>query len=93
VDDPKAPRLVVVGNSRFAADGFLDSGANANFLRNALHWLTGTEKKMGIAPKTPERASLSLTQSQVRRIAVVTVLGMPLFAALVGAWVWYRRRD
>jgi ABC-type uncharacterized transport system involved in gliding motility auxiliary subunit len=93
VDDPKAPRLVVVGNSRFAADGFLDSGANANFLRNALHWLTGTEKKMGIAPKTPERASLSLTQSQVRRIALVTVLGMPLFAALVGAWVWYRRRD
>jgi hypothetical protein len=48
---------------------------------------------MGIAPKTPERASLSLTQSQVRRIALVTVLGMPLFAALVGAWVWYRRRD
>jgi ABC-type uncharacterized transport system involved in gliding motility auxiliary subunit len=89
----KAPRLVVVGNSRFAADGFLDSGANANFLRNILHWLTGSEKKIGIAPKTPERASLSLTQSQVRRIAIVAVLGMPLFAAVVGAWVWYRRRD
>jgi hypothetical protein len=89
----KAPRLVVVGNSRFASVGFLDSGANANFLRNAVHWLTGSEKKIGIAPKTPERASLSLTQSQAQRIILVASLGMPLFAALVGAWVWYRRRD
>jgi hypothetical protein len=89
----KAPRLVVVGNSRFAADGYLDSGANSNFFRNAVHWLTGSEKRIGIAPKTVERASLALSQTQVRRIALFAIFGMPLLAAAVGTWVWYRRRD
>jgi ABC-type uncharacterized transport system involved in gliding motility auxiliary subunit len=89
----KKGRAVVVGNSRFAANGSLNNAGNANFALNSLHWLTGAEKKIGIAPKTLEQASLSLTQTQVRRIALFTTLGMPALAILLGVWVWYRRRD
>lgn len=91
--DAKAARAVVVGNSRFVANGHLGNAGNANLLLNSIHWLTGTEKRMGIAPKTLERASLSLTQSQVNRISLFTMLGMPLLAILLGVWVWYKRRD
>lgn len=89
----KKGRLVVVGNSRFAAAGSLGTGGNANLFLNSIHWLTGSEKKIGIAPKTPEQASLSLTQAQVRRISLLAILGMPAMAILLGIWVWYRRRD
>ena len=89
----KKPRVVLVGNSRFAANGALGNAGNANFLLNSIHWLTGSEKQIGIAPKTPEQASLSLTQSQVRRIGLFSVFGLPVLAILLGVFVWYRRRD
>ena len=89
----KKGRLVVVGNSRFAAAGSLGSAGNANLFLNAIHWLTGAEKRIGIAPKTPEQASLTLTQGEVRRISLFSILGLPAMAILLGIAVWYRRRD
>jgi len=89
----KTPRLVVVGNSRFAANGSLGNAGNANLFLNAIHWLAGEEKLVGIAAKTPEQASLSLTRSQVNRIGIFAVAGMPILAVILGVWVWYRRRD
>ena len=89
----KSPRLVVVGNSRFASNGALANGANGIFFASAVHWLAGTEKQIGIAPKTPEQASVSLTDAQVRRIGLISILGMPGLAVLLGLWVWYKRRD
>jgi len=75
-----------------SAEGLSNSG-NANLFLNSIHWLTGASKRMGIAPKTMEQASLSLTRSQVQRIGLFSVLGMPLLAVVLGVWVWYRRRD
>jgi len=96
-DDKKAaeklPRLVVVGNSRFVANGSLQNAGNANLFLNAVHWLTGEEKLVGIAPKSAEAASLTLTRPQVNRIGLFAVAGMPLLAVIFGVWVWYRRRD
>jgi ABC-type uncharacterized transport system involved in gliding motility auxiliary subunit len=86
-------RLVVVGNSRFATNGNIANGSNASFLLNAIHWLAGEEKLVGISPKTPAQASLSLTQSQVSRLGLFAMFGLPLFAVILGVWVWYRRRD
>jgi ABC-type uncharacterized transport system involved in gliding motility auxiliary subunit len=91
--DAKTPRVVVVGNSRFASNGALANGANGVFFANAVHWLTGREKQIGIAPKTPEQAAVSLTDAQVRRIGIVSILGLPGLAILLGLWVWYKRRD
>ena len=95
--DPKAParpfRLVVIGNSRFAANGSIGNGGNGNFFLNAIGWLTGQERLVGIAPKTPEQAALTLSRSQVNRIGLFAILGMPAVAVVVGVWVWYRRRD
>ena len=96
-EEEKAPagkgRLVVVGNSRFASGEGLSNSGNANLFLNSIHWLTGAGKQIGIAPKTLEQASLALTQSQVRRIGLFAVLGLPALAVVLGVWVWYRRRD
>ncbi|MGH9399369.1 MAG: hypothetical protein ACRD00_03310, partial [Thermoanaerobaculia bacterium] len=89
----KPAKLVVAGNSRFVANGSLANAGNANLFLNAIHWLVGQEKLVGIAPKTPEQASLALTQAQVNRISLFAILGMPAIAIALGVWVWYRRRD
>ncbi len=91
--DAKAVRIVAIGNSRFVANGSLSNAGNPNLFLNAVHWLTGEEKQVGIAPKTPEQASLSLTSSQVNRIGLFALAGLPLLAVILGIWVWYRRRD
>ena len=86
-------RLVVIGNSRFATNGSIGNAGNANLFLNAVNWLAGQEKLVGIAPKTLEQASLALTRSQVNRIGLFAILGMPALAIVLGVWVWYRRRD
>ena len=95
--DPKAgaktPRLVVVGNSRFAANGAIENGANGMLFANSARWLVGSEKQVGIAPKTPAQTSLSLTDAEVNRLSWAAIVGLPGFAVLLGLWVWYRRRD
>jgi ABC-type uncharacterized transport system involved in gliding motility auxiliary subunit len=93
--DAKKPlgRLVVFGNSRFVSNGIVGTSANANLFLNAVSWLAGQERTVGITPKSMEQASLTMTRSQVTRIGLLATLGMPAFAVLVGVWVWYRRRD
>jgi ABC-type uncharacterized transport system involved in gliding motility auxiliary subunit len=91
--DTKLPRMVVIGNSRFATDGALQNSANGMFFANSVHWLVGSDKQVGIAPKTPAQTSLSLTDAQVNRLAWAAVAGLPGLAILLGLWVWYKRRD
>ncbi len=88
-----AARIVLVGNSRFATNGALSNGANGIFFANAIHWLAGADKQIGIPPKTPDQSSLTLTEGQLRRIAIGSIAGLPALAILLGLWVWYRRRD
>jgi hypothetical protein len=93
--DAKKPlgRLVVFGSSGLAANGPFANPGNANLVLNAVSWLAGQERTIGIAPKTMELASVTMTRAEVWRVGLAAVLGMPLFAILLGVWVWYRRRD
>jgi ABC-type uncharacterized transport system involved in gliding motility auxiliary subunit len=88
-----AARIVVVGNSRFATNGAIANGGNGIFFANAIHWLAGAEKQIGIPPKTPDQSSLTLSESQLRQIAIGSIAGLPALAIVLGLWVWYRRRD
>ena len=92
-NDAKMPRLVVIGNSRFAANGAIENQGNGILFANAAHWLVGSEKQVGIPPKSLAQTSLSMTDAQVNRIAWAAVVGLPGLAVLLGIWVWYRRRD
>ena len=91
--DPSAKaRLVVYGDSDFAANGELPNVSNANLFLNTAHWLIGSTELVGIAPKTPEQSTLTLPASTLRRITLLSLLGMPLLAIAVGVAVWAKRR-
>ena len=86
-------RLVVVGDSEFATNGDLQNVSNANLVLNAVHWLVGNESLVGIAPKNPEQTTLAIPAAALRRIGLLSLLGIPGFAVVMGIFVWMKRRQ
>ncbi|HET7452340.1 MAG TPA: GldG family protein [Thermoanaerobaculia bacterium] len=91
-DPQSAARLVVVGDSDFAANAELPNVSNANFVLNTAHWLIGSGELVGIAPKTPEQNALTVSASTLRRIGFLSLLGIPALALAAGVAVWAKRR-
>lgn len=85
-------RVVVFGTSNFARNGTLRAGANLDLFLNALNWLSSDEDLISIRPKDPENTPLNMTQGDVWRIFLVTMLLIPALITIVGFRVWWMRR-
>ena len=85
-------RLVALGNSYFIANGGLANAGNLNLGLNAVNWLAKREQSLGIAPREPEQVQLFLSQAQMRRITLISLVGLPGLAMALGGAVWWRRR-
>jgi ABC-type uncharacterized transport system involved in gliding motility auxiliary subunit len=90
---PEVPwRLVVIGDSDFATNSVLPNVGNPTLLANAFNWLLERPNRLGIGPKQPEQARLSLTSGQLAAITWGVLAGLPALAAAAGFGVWLRRR-
>jgi ABC-type uncharacterized transport system involved in gliding motility auxiliary subunit len=85
-------RLVVIGDSDFASNGQVANAGNLNLALNAVNWLAKREQALGIAPRAPEQVQLYMSASQMRMVALVSLVGLPLAAIVAGVFVWWRRR-
>ncbi len=85
-------RLVVFGDSDFLTDFEISNAGNLTLAMNAINWLVVREQALGIAPRQIEQVSLFLSQQQLRTILLVTLLGMPGAAIILGVLVWRKRR-
>jgi ABC-type uncharacterized transport system involved in gliding motility auxiliary subunit len=85
-------RLVVIGNSAFLSNGYVDNAGNPNLALNAINWLVKREQALGIAPRSPEQVNLFLNAGQMRTIVLISLVGLPGLAILAGVVVWWRRR-
>jgi ABC-type uncharacterized transport system involved in gliding motility auxiliary subunit len=87
-------RFVVVGGSTWATNGFLPvhSVGNQDLFLNMMNWLSSDEDLISIRPKAPENRPLALTNAQVSRIFLSSVVGFPLIILLGGVAVWWKRR-
>jgi ABC-type uncharacterized transport system involved in gliding motility auxiliary subunit len=85
-------RLVAFGNSYFIANGQLPNAGNLNLGLNSVNWLAKREQSLGIAPRAPEQVQLFLSRGQMRTITVISLIGLPLLAMVLGGAVWWRRR-
>jgi len=91
-DKEKGWRLVVFGNSLFAANEYLANAGNQNLGLNAAAWLAKQEQTLGIAPRAPEQVQLFLSASQMRNVFLISLVGLPGLAIVLGVVVWWRRR-
>jgi hypothetical protein len=85
-------RVIAVGTSQFV----FDAGASPqgiDFLLSAINSLLDRNRFTGVTAKTITHFALNLTEVQVSRIALFTMLVIPGISALIGFVVWWRRRS
>jgi ABC-type uncharacterized transport system involved in gliding motility auxiliary subunit len=95
-ETPDAPkpesRLVVIGDSDFAANGTLGFSGNRDMFLNIVNWLAQQENLISVRPRDPQDRRITLTAGQDRFIFWLTVLVIPGFILLGGVQTWWRRR-
>jgi hypothetical protein len=93
--DVATSRMVVVGNSTFVQDAALASAnaqGNLDFMGSVINRLLERTKLTGIAPRPVANFNLSLTDTQLRGIALYVVVIIPAAVALLGLLMGLRRR-
>ena len=85
-------RIVVVGDSDFASNAFLNIPGNRDLFMNTVNWLSQQENLIAIRPRDPQDRRVTLTRDQQTRISLLTVLGIPGLLLLGGVHTWWRRR-
>jgi ABC-type uncharacterized transport system involved in gliding motility auxiliary subunit len=84
-------RVVLVGDSDFAANEFVNLSGNRDFFLNTLSWLAEEENLIAVRPKDSRPAPVFLTAAQGQMVFLVPVVLIPL-AVIVGGVVAVARR-
>jgi hypothetical protein len=88
----KGPRIVVFGDTDFAANAFSDNPGNQDLVLNAISWLARKEKELGISAKAPDVRRAIVKPGQITVIFWLSIAGLPSIGILIGGIVWWRRR-
>lgn len=88
----KEARLLVFGDSDFAANRALGFQRNGDLFLNSVNWLAQDESLISIRPKPTTNRSVTMTESQQRLFFWLCVAFLPLLVMGTGAYVWWRRR-
>ncbi|MFA7344345.1 MAG: Gldg family protein [Terrimicrobiaceae bacterium] len=85
-------KLIVVGSSQFAFDASA-TPQGMDFILSSINSLLDRGKLLsGVTAKSVTHFALNLTDEQLGRIALFTMVVLPAFSGLIGLLVWWRRR-
>lgn len=84
--------LVVVGNSSFATNAYMNFPGNTDFLLHALGWLAEERELISITPKEPAFRPFIPNPTQERALLYVQVFFLPALTFVWGIIVWRKRR-
>jgi ABC-type uncharacterized transport system involved in gliding motility auxiliary subunit len=86
-------RIVVVGDSVFLGNYYIQGGANADFAGYAVNWLLDrTTLLKGIGPRPVTEFRLLMTRAQRREVRWLLLGALPGVVLLFGCLVWLARR-
>jgi ABC-type uncharacterized transport system involved in gliding motility auxiliary subunit len=86
------PRLVVFGDSDFAANQGIDAYRNRDLFLNSVNWLLGDEGAISIRPNKSRASRLLLSTEELSQIRYVALFLLPQGIAIVGVLAWWSRR-
>ncbi|HYZ89696.1 MAG TPA: DUF4350 domain-containing protein, partial [Myxococcales bacterium] len=86
-------RVVVIGNSNFAANGFYRLVGNRDFALNAASWVAHEEAKISIRPKSRTANHLFLTAEQQNTMTMFAFDLLPFSLLFAGLVVWQTRKS
>jgi ABC-type uncharacterized transport system involved in gliding motility auxiliary subunit len=85
-------RFVVVGNSGWIANRFIDFNGNSDLALNTVNWLSSDEDLISIRPKPPEDRRITMTRAQLNLVKATSQFMLPLVVVVAGIGVWWKRR-
>ncbi|OLP17173.1 hypothetical protein BST81_17645 [Leptolyngbya sp. 'hensonii'] len=86
-------RIVVIGNSSFAADGLFGQYVNGDLFLNAVSWLSKRDDPvLSISPKDVKNRRIVLTWGQTSLLYLLVLGVLPLLGFSTAAIVWWQRR-
>ena len=92
-DAPKPEtRVVVIGDSDFAANSGLGIQGNRDLFMNIVGWLSQQENLISIRPKEADDRRITLTATQQANIQWLSLLIIPASIFGMGVYTWWRRR-
>jgi ABC-type uncharacterized transport system involved in gliding motility auxiliary subunit len=92
-DAPKPEtRVVVVGDSDFVSNRFINIPGNRDLGLNIANWLAQQENLIAIRPKDPDSRPITLTEQQGTFISWLTLAILPGFLFGAAVRVWWKRR-
>jgi ABC-type uncharacterized transport system involved in gliding motility auxiliary subunit len=90
--EPRASRMVVIGNAAFAENAYAGKMRNGDLFYNAVDWLAADENLISIRPKSQTNRSVNLTQSQTALLKWVDIIFIPGIVIISGIYIWWKRR-
>src|SRR5262249_37387555 len=93
IDGSKAEtRVVVFGDSDFAANSGLGIQGNRDLFMNTMGWLSQQENLISIRPKEADDRRITLTATQQANITWLSLLIIPGSIFGTGVYSWWKRR-
>ncbi|MEB3342271.1 Gldg family protein [Okeania sp.] len=92
-DKSEEARLVVLGNSLFATNGWFQQQLNGDVFLNSVSWLSKPEQKtLSISPKKATNRRIAMSLVEARFLGWMAILILPILAFSIGGIIWWQRR-
>jgi ABC-type uncharacterized transport system involved in gliding motility auxiliary subunit len=85
-------RLVVIGNSAFAANPYVGLQKNGDLFYNTIDWLAQDENLISIRPKSQTNRRVTLTEGQASALRWLDLFFLPGIVIFSGVYIWWKRR-
>lgn len=86
-------RIIVIGDSNFAANAFIGDGGNLTLAMNLANWAAHDDAFINIPNRSSPDLTLTLTQTELETLAFGFLLVLPALLIGSGVAVWWRRRN
>ena len=86
------PAVVVIGNSTFATNAFVNFPGNSDFFLHSAAWLAEERNILAIVPKDSALRPFTPNPLQERALLYLQVIILPATMVFSGIMVWRRRR-
>lgn len=84
--------LVVVGDSDFASNSYVNLYGNGDFFLNTASWLLKEETLISIRPRQRKSSPVQLTSVQGSAMFIFGTIVFPLAVVITGSIIWWKRR-
>ncbi|MCL2924803.1 MAG: Gldg family protein [Trichodesmium sp. MAG_R04] len=89
----KEARLIVLGNSQFATNGWFQQQLNGDVFLNSVSWLSKPEQEtLSISPKKTTNRRIAMSLVQARFLSWMAVVIFPILSLAIGGIIWWQRR-